>query len=159
MIPTIRYHNASWPPTKTFDKPSTATTSSAPAKVISFEKHAQPPVSAPAGYTAIEDIVAKSESNPRKKAALERARAKIAGQLQEDEGDTIRTARLRFGWSQTKLAELLGTSQSHVARIERGSENVAWETMQKLSSALQVDMNAMDEMLTRQRHIFERSTR
>ncbi|SDF72095.1 Helix-turn-helix domain-containing protein [Onishia taeanensis] len=157
MTPTIRYHNASWPPTKTFDQSNAATTSSAPGKIISFEKHRYPSISAPAGYTAIEDVVAKSESNPRKKAALARARAKLAGKLQGDEGDTIRTVRLRLGWSQAKLADLLGSSQSHVARIERGSENVAWETMKKLCKALQVDMNTMDEMLTRQRHIFEGS--
>lgn len=159
MIPTIHYHNASWPPTKTFDKSSAATTSSSPGKVISFEKHRNPPLSAPAGYTAIDDVIAESESNPRKKAALARARAKLAGKLQGDEGDTIRTVRLRRGWSQAKLAGLLDSSQSHIARIERGSENVAWETMRKLCRALEVDMNTMDEMLRRQRHIFEGSKR
>ncbi|WP_051234211.1 helix-turn-helix domain-containing protein [Halomonas halocynthiae] len=127
-------------------------------KVYDFEYHLDSKrAQAPGCATSIQDVVANSEKNPRKKAALERARARIADQVSRGDGDTVKSLRLRKGWSQTTLSTLLGTSQSHVARIERGSENVTWETMRKLCDTLDVDMNTIDTMLQRQRSAFESS--
>jgi transcriptional regulator with XRE-family HTH domain len=63
--------------------------------------------------------------------------------------------RLRKGWSRTRLAEALRTSQSHVARIERGTENLTIETCRKLAKALDIDLNALDLALRRQEAIAE----
>jgi len=81
---------------------------------------------------------------------LEEGRRWVARTFYGEEGDTVRTLRLRKGWSQTRLAEALGTSQSHVARIERGTENLTIETCRKLGMVLDVDMNTLDAMLRRQ---------
>ena len=86
-------------------------------------------------------------------AAMAEARYWIADQFYAEDDDTVRTLRLRKGWSQNRLAEALGTSQSHVARIERGTENLALETCRKLCDALGVDMNALDLALRRQEAI------
>ena len=65
----------------------------------------------------------------------------------------MRAFRLRKGWSQTRLAEELSTSQSHVARIERGTENLTIETCRKLSTVLGIDLNTLDQALKRQEAI------
>ena len=65
----------------------------------------------------------------------------------------MRTLRLRKGWSQSRLAKALETSQSHVARIERGTENLTIETCRKISKALEIDMNTLDQALKRQEAI------
>lgn len=70
-----------------------------------------------------------------------------------EDGDTVRTLRLRKGWSQARLAAELGTSQSHIARIERGTENLTIETCRKLSRALRIDLNTLDRALKRQETI------
>jgi ribosome-binding protein aMBF1 (putative translation factor) len=113
-------------------------------------------MAAPKGYKNISDIVAKSEQNPLRKAALEKARARLARQHYGDEGQTVRTARLQLGLSQSALADMINSSQPHIARIEKGTENIALETMRKLCKALQVNMNQLDEMLHKQRQAWER---
>jgi len=51
-------------------------------------------------------------------------------------GSLIRDARLHRGLTQTQLAELLGTSQSAVTRIEKGQQNVSMEMLTRISEAL-----------------------
>jgi len=65
----------------------------------------------------------------------------------------VHTLRLRKGWSQARLAAELGTSQSYIARIERGKENLTVKTCRKLSWALGIDLNTLDQMLRRQEAI------
>ena len=86
----------------------------------------------------------------KKKDALERARARLAGSIKKSEGPTLRAKRLEMGWSQTKLAELLETSQSHVARIEKGDENLQLSTLRKLCKCFKIDMNSVEKLLSNQ---------
>ncbi|MCT2590828.1 UDP-N-acetylglucosamine 1-carboxyvinyltransferase [Streptomyces sp. N2-109] len=51
-------------------------------------------------------------------------------------GQLIRDARQHRGWTQTQLAEALGTSQSAVNRIERGNQNISLEMIARISEAL-----------------------
>ena len=51
-------------------------------------------------------------------------------------GASIREARLERGLTQSALAESLGTSQSAVARIEQGRQNLSMEMLMKISTAL-----------------------
>lgn len=159
MMQNIQSQNESWQLTKSFGEASatiSSTRSNPSAKIYNIEKHLYPTAVVPKGYKDISDIVAKAEQNPRRKAALEKARAKIAEQHYGDEGLTVRTARLKRGLSQAALAEMINSSQPHVARIEKGTENILWETMGKLCKALEVDMNQLDTMLQAQRQIWER---
>ncbi len=48
----------------------------------------------------------------------------------------IRDARKHRGWTQTQLAEVLGTSQSAVNRIERGHQNLTLEMLARIGEAL-----------------------
>jgi transcriptional regulator with XRE-family HTH domain len=51
-------------------------------------------------------------------------------------GELIRETRLRKGLSQRRLAHRAGTSQSAVARIERGEEEVTWPRLRSIMVAM-----------------------
>jgi UDP-N-acetylglucosamine 1-carboxyvinyltransferase len=51
-------------------------------------------------------------------------------------GMLIRDARKHRGWTQSQLAEQLGTSQSAVNRIERGHQNLSLEMLARIGAAL-----------------------
>lgn len=50
-------------------------------------------------------------------------------------GKTIRRARRAMGWTQRELAQRAGMGQSHVLRVEQGSD-VRLSTLQRLADAL-----------------------
>lgn len=102
-----------------------------------------------AKLTPVSDVIADWEQNPQRRAAMEEARRWAATALGDD-GDTVRTLRLRKGWSQARLASEISTSQSHVAQIEAGTENVSVDTCRRLAAALTIDMNALDQALRQQ---------
>ncbi|HEX3812605.1 MAG TPA: UDP-N-acetylglucosamine 1-carboxyvinyltransferase [Mycobacteriales bacterium] len=51
-------------------------------------------------------------------------------------GGLIRDARKHRGWTQTQLADALGSSQSAVNRIERGHQNLSLEMIARIGDAL-----------------------
>src|SRR6188474_1678866 len=51
-------------------------------------------------------------------------------------GNLIRDARKHRGLTQHQLAELLGTSQSAINRIERGHQNLSLEMLARIGEAL-----------------------
>jgi ribosome-binding protein aMBF1 (putative translation factor) len=118
--------------------------------VFRFNDHATRKVETPPNHVVVGDMVARWEGNVKRRIAIEEARGWVADTFHAEDGDTVRTLRLRKGWSQIQLAKGLGTSQSHVARIERGTENLAIETCRRLCGVLGIDMNTLDESLRRQ---------
>ncbi|GIG64813.1 helix-turn-helix domain-containing protein [Phytomonospora endophytica] len=51
-------------------------------------------------------------------------------------GKLIRDSRQHRGWTQTQLADALGTSQSAVNRMERGQQNLSLEMLARIGEAL-----------------------
>lgn len=159
MTQTTPSAGASSTPTKRFEKvigqPGAAveTTSRTRCRVFAFEAYTATQPQAPANHSSIGQLVGKWEKDGEHRAALEEGRRWVADAFYGEGGDTVRSLRLHKGWSQTSLAEELGTSQSHVARIERGTENLTIETCRKLSSALEIDLNTLDQALKRQEAI------
>src|ERR1700748_3089764 len=51
-------------------------------------------------------------------------------------GTLIRNARKNRGWTQSQLAETLGTSQSAINRIEQGNQNLSLDLWNRISEAL-----------------------
>lgn len=76
-------------------------------------------------------------------AALEAARRRIADKLPGSK-ITLAKLRLRRGWSQKRLAEAIGTSQPHIARIENGRDNVLLSTANELARALGVTLDEIN---------------
>jgi len=120
------------------------------AQVFHIGAYVTPEEPVPAGHVALDDLVRKWSRDGSRRKAIEDARRWAADALGSEVGETIRTLRLRRGLSQARLAETIGTSQPHIARIERGTENVTIDTCRRLAAALDVDMNTLDEALRRQ---------
>ena len=154
MTQTMNLQNASSTPTKTYDEhvignTSTATTNKNKATVFNIDACIKKVV-APVKHTSIDDLVDKWSKDEKRRKALEEARLWYAEQYHADDGVTVRTMRLKKQWSQTQLAAAIGSSQPHVARIERGTENLTIDTCRKLCAALDVDMNILDAALKKQ---------
>lgn len=64
---------------------------------------------------------------------------------------TLRTLRLKKGMSQAQLAEVIGTQQPYIARIESGSADLRLETCRRLADALGIDLNTLNLALQTQR--------
>lgn len=55
---------------------------------------------------------------------------------QQEIGRVVERLRTEKGWTQTQLADAIGSSQSAVHRIEKGGQNISLELIKKLSHAL-----------------------
>jgi ribosome-binding protein aMBF1 (putative translation factor) len=60
--------------------------------------------------------------------------------LQQAFGAAVRTARLRNGWSQEKLAAVAGLDRTYVSGLERGVRNPALTTQERIADALGVPL-------------------
>ena len=59
----------------------------------------------------------------------------------------IRNYRTHKGLSQEKLAELVGCHPTYIGQLERGEKNATIETVEKISSALQISLSTLFEKL------------
>lgn len=143
MKATLYSQNGYFVLTRSFDGDSAP---SATCEIYNFSKFQAQPV-VPAKTRAISDLARDWERHPTRRSALALARNRIAD-LSENAGDvTIRALRLRAGLSQANVAELIGTVQPHIARIEGGTVQPTMETCRKLAKIYRVDLNAIDRAL------------
>lgn len=89
----------------------------------------------------------KEQSDPNYKAALEYARAALAEDYKEILPNNLSKTRLQKGMSQTALASIIGTSQSHIAKIEAGLLDVKFSTAAKIADALAVSMDELRPLI------------
>ena len=55
--------------------------------------------------------------------------------------NAVLRARLQKGWSQTELAQRVGTKQANISRIESGLANPTWNLIQKILLVLDLEIN------------------
>ena len=81
---------------------------------------------------------------PSEKRTLERLRERIAtrdrGWFFAQIADNVATRRAEKGLSQRELAELVGTTQSAIARLERGGRPPRIDTLLNIADALDCDL-------------------
>ena len=53
---------------------------------------------------------------------------------------TIIKERIKRGWSQTELAEAIGTRQPVISRLERGDSNPSLQTLSRIATALDLSL-------------------
>ncbi|MFM0135061.1 helix-turn-helix domain-containing protein [Caballeronia grimmiae] len=100
----------------------------------------------------IADVVARHERDDRKRAAIQRARAKLAACINEaSDAPTIAAMRLAKGLSQAQLASLMNIPQPAIARLEKKgvARNATAETIHKLRLALGVSADQVVDALLR----------
>ncbi|MBT4194779.1 MAG: helix-turn-helix transcriptional regulator [Gammaproteobacteria bacterium] len=127
---------------------NTPVTTTEECKVYKFEKYLDLKPQSPPGYKSINDIISNLEKDKSTKQSLEKARSWLADFCGDEL--TLKALRLKNGWSQVKLAEILSTSQSHIARIEKGTENISIDTCRRLCAAFNIDMNNLNKLLENQ---------
>lgn len=88
------------------------------------------------GALSISDLISERERDPRKAAALVRARQKLASRLMDEPQLSLANLRLQKGLSQARLASLMGVQQPYIARIERGEDDLKMSTIESLAKAL-----------------------
>lgn len=83
-----------------------------------------------------------------RKTALERVRERAEQALAPKEGylfaqiaDDVAARRAERGLSQRELAELTGTTQSAIARLERGGRPPRIDTLLRIADALDCDLS------------------
>jgi ribosome-binding protein aMBF1 (putative translation factor) len=55
--------------------------------------------------------------------------------------DAVLRARIQRGWSQSELADRIGTKQANISRIESGLANPTSSMIQKLTEVLELETN------------------
>lgn len=102
-------------------------------------------------FEDIDDIANASENDDVKRPAVQRARRTVAERFTQG-ALGLAYLRLQRGWSQKYLAEQLGTSQSHVARMEMGNgDEIKMNTIRRLAHALGVSVADIDAALLARR--------
>lgn len=97
-------------------------------------------------HVSIEDVEAELLRIPGMGQQLADARAWVADTLYPNQAN-LRTLRLSRGFTQSGLARQIGTSQPHLARMEKGQGDLRRDTMRRLCDALNIDMNTLDQAL------------
>lgn len=62
-------------------------------------------------------------------------------------GNRLRSYRKNRGYSQERLAELAGCHPTYIGQLERGEKNATLESIEKLSSALEVSFAELFDKL------------
>jgi DNA-binding XRE family transcriptional regulator len=115
--------------------------------VLQWEQCFRPQdIPVPDGFEDIDSYVEAREQDPSQLNALTAARQRIADRLPAS-GITLAKLRLQKGWSQKRLADAIGTSQPHIARIENGRDNVLLATANALARALSVSLDEVNTAL------------
>lgn len=58
-------------------------------------------------------------------------------------GKRIRQLRRKRGYTQEALADMIGSSQGHLGKVERGEVQIGSELLQKIADALVVDVGSI----------------
>lgn len=62
-------------------------------------------------------------------------------------GQRIRNYRTQKGLSQDKLAELAGVHPTYIGQLERGEKNATLESIERITTALQISLSALFEKI------------
>lgn len=119
---------------------------SAPACVIVGEFDPPAP-ELPAGGIDIDDLAAEFERDPEAHGALQEARRWVSETFYTESPPSLSRLRLDRGLSQRQLGNLAGTTQSHIARIEKGTCDPQASTVKRIAVALGLPSSAVLDAL------------
>jgi transcriptional regulator with XRE-family HTH domain len=58
-------------------------------------------------------------------------------------GKRVRDLRLRLGWSQEKLADMIGIHRTYMGSVERGERNISLENIVRIARTLKIPPSAL----------------
>lgn len=103
---------------------------------------------------SLDSVVRRWERDPERSAELAQARKHLGRSLYADKGGTLTSLRLASGLSQAQLAARMQTSQSYIARIERGQNDPTTDVVERIAVALGVESSVAFAAVRRQRELF-----
>ena len=89
----------------------------------------------------------RERADPDYARRLTAARKELAKAIGQGGVDSLQALRLHRGLSQTQLAAQLGTSQSHIAKIEAGQVRLYLDTAIRLADALDIGLDDLRRIL------------
>jgi len=63
--------------------------------------------------------------------------------IKKEIGNKIKQARKSKGYSQKKLAELVGSNQEHISKVESGKINLTLDYINKIAGCLGIEINKL----------------
>lgn len=134
--------------------PQVSSTAVKPGAVVHLEFSVKPtPLSQK--NSRFKGLLERISSDSNLRSEIQDARAWVADTLLDPEGETIRSLRLKKGWSQQDFADRLLTTQAQVARIEKGNTDPRRSTCKKIREVLGITAEKLDEIMERQERIYE----
>lgn len=116
-----------------------------PEVVSGFEHPPMPP-----GAVELGDFLSEFLKRPEIAEHVPAARTQMAENVRTRRGgDTLKSLRLAAGLSQIQFAEALGTSQSHVSRLEARAEKPGEDMLRRLAVVLAVNFDTLMDALAR----------
>ena len=102
----------------------------------------------PDGFSYLSDFLNEFDNAPEIATALPAARVALSKVRQQNgSARTLRDLRLLRGWSQAEFAQLFGTSQAHISRLESRKEKPSEDSLRVLADLLAVDFNTLMDAL------------
>ncbi|MBN1379927.1 MAG: helix-turn-helix transcriptional regulator [Gammaproteobacteria bacterium] len=92
----------------------------------------------PNGAVDIDTLIEGMSQDPEMADAISEARAWVAESFYTNKS-SLKILRMRAGFSQKQLALTIGTSQSHIAKIENGIADPQIETLKRIAKALSIE--------------------
>jgi DNA-binding XRE family transcriptional regulator len=121
----------------------------ATAKLFRFEtKDLSKEPTLPSGFTSVDDMILSLQDAVAEYDLLARESMLELSDSLYPETLTLAKLRLAAGYSQRALAEAVDSTQSYIARLEKGEPNAGHKIMLKLCNALNVDMNTLSKALS-----------
>ena len=96
---------------------------------------------------SVNRLLSKLSEKPGFDTELRKARGEVADWLYGSNDRSLKSLRLRAGLSQVELSNMIQTTQPHYAKIEAGKTQPTIAMLRRLSDALNVDMNTMNEAI------------
>lgn len=99
----------------------------------------------PEGYRELDEVIKTKSKDPRRAAALAKARMRMATHVEAiNQAPSIASLRLKAGLSQAQVAEQLGNSQSGYSLIESGKRgNILLSTFERLVEIFNVSRDEL----------------
>lgn len=105
---------------------------------VIYAEFSPPQVGLP-NTVSVDSLLQEFEADEAMAPLLADARKDFARTFYDDEPQSFSAMRLSTGLSQARLAELAGTSQPHIAKIEQGKNDPSTDLIARIASALGVD--------------------
>lgn len=123
-------------------------TPTTPARVIKFVEARGEERTRAKGAVGIKDMLSLFEEEVDDGSELlVNARKELAEPLYKNEL-TLSALRMKSGMSQRDLAREIDSTQSYIARIESGRNDPGRKVMDRICTALDIDMNTLNEALS-----------